>query len=81
MIDPAGSGPGITLKLCVAILRGEAEEIGEIGETEEEFLELKEKRLRDDLPVNIFARLPSRREIIQHTKAASYIISQQDLTE
>ncbi|OQD85544.1 hypothetical protein PENSOL_c100G00993 [Penicillium solitum] len=61
MIDPAGSGPGITLKLCVAILR--------------------EKRLRDDLPVNIFARLPSRREIIQHTKAASYIISQQDLTE
>ena len=40
MIERAGSGPGITLKLCVTILCGEAEDI---GETEEEFLELKEK--------------------------------------
>lgn len=61
MIERAGSGPGITLKLCVTILCGEAEDI---GETEEESLELKEKRLRNDLPVIISAGLRSRREIV-----------------
>ncbi|CAI7620533.1 unnamed protein product [Penicillium viridicatum] len=52
MIERAGSGPDITLKLCVTILPGEAEDI---GETEEEFLELKEKRIRSNLPILIRA--------------------------
>ncbi|KAJ5588572.1 hypothetical protein N7537_011250 [Penicillium hordei] len=73
MIECVGSGPSIPLKLCVAILRGEAEDI---GETEEEFLDLKEKRLQNDLLVSIFAGLRSLREIVQHAEAASYIISQ-----
>ncbi|KAJ5502055.1 hypothetical protein N7463_004929 [Penicillium fimorum] len=64
MIERAGSGSRITLKLCMAIFRGE--EIPEdIGETEEEFLELKKVSF-----------LRSRREIIQHAKAASHMISQ-----
>lgn len=75
MIERAGGGSGITLKLCMAIFRGE--EIPEdIGETEEEFLELKKRLLRNDMPANVSAVLRSRREIVQHAKAASYMISQ-----
>ncbi|KAJ5662103.1 uncharacterized protein N7477_009719 [Penicillium maclennaniae] len=85
MIERVGNGYDITLKLCMAIFRGE--EIPEdIGETEEEFLELKGNLLRKNLPANTLAILKSRREIVQHAKAASYIISQlcvhdQDLSE
>jgi fido (protein-threonine AMPylation protein) len=85
MIERAGNGPGVTLKLCLAIFRGE--EIPEdIGETDEEFLELKRNLLRKYLPANTLAVLRSRREIVQHAKAASYIITQlcirgQDLSE
>ncbi|KAJ5208510.1 hypothetical protein N7449_002889 [Penicillium cf. viridicatum] len=68
MIERAGSGSRITLKLCMAIFRGE--EIPEdIGETEEELL-------RNDMPANVSAVLRSRREIVQHAKAASHMISQ-----
>ncbi|CDM32927.1 hypothetical protein DTO013E5_9380 [Penicillium roqueforti] len=75
MIERAGSGSKITLKLCMAIFRGE--EIPEdIGETEEEFLELKKELLRKNMPANVSAVLRSRREIVQHAKAASYMISQ-----
>ncbi|KAI9934004.1 hypothetical protein ASPWEDRAFT_168282 [Aspergillus wentii DTO 134E9] len=85
MIERAGSGPDITLKLCMAIFRGE-EVPEDIGETDEEFLELKKKLLRENLPANTAAVLRSRREIVQHAQAASYIISQlvihnQDLSE
>jgi Fic family protein len=85
MIERAGSGFRITLKLCMAIFRGE--EIPEdIEETEEEFLELKKRLLRNNMPVNVSAVLRSRREIVQHAKAASHMISQlcvynQDLSE
>ena len=85
MIERAGNGRDITLKLCMAIFRGE--EIPEdIGETEEEFLELKKNLLRNNLPANTSAVLRSRREIVQHAKAASFIMSQlcirdQDLSE
>lgn len=85
MIERAGNGPEITLKLCLAIFRGQ--EIPEdIGETEEEFLELKIYLLGKNLPTDTLAVLHSRREIVQHAKAASYIISQlcirdQDLSE
>ncbi|KAJ6184491.1 hypothetical protein N7519_005792 [Penicillium mononematosum] len=75
MIERAGSGFRITLILCFAIFRGE--EIPEdIEETEEVFLELKKKLLRNDMLANVSTVLQSRREIIQHAKAASYIISQ-----
>lgn len=85
MIERAGSGPGITLKLCMAIFRSE-EVSGDIRETEDEFLKLKKYLLRNNLPANTSAVLCSRREIVQHAKAASYLISQlcihdQDLNE
>ena len=75
VIERAGNDLEITFKLGMAIFRGE--EIPEdIGETEEEFLELKRNLLRKNLPANTYAVLRSRREIVQHAKAASYIISQ-----
>lgn len=75
MIERAGNGADITLKLCMAIFRGE--EIPEdIGETEEEYLELKKSLLRRNLPATHCAVLRSRREIVQHAKAASYMIHQ-----
>lgn len=85
MIERAGNGPDITLKLCVAIFRGE-ELPEDIGETEEQFLELKQYLLRNNLSANVSAVLHSRREIVQHAKAASYIMNQlctrdQDLSE
>ncbi|KAJ5977947.1 hypothetical protein N7501_001289 [Penicillium viridicatum] len=75
MIERAGSGSRITLKLCMAIFRGE-EIPDDIGETEEEFQELKEGLLRKDMPANVSAVLQSRREIVQHAKAATHMISQ-----
>ncbi|KAJ6099237.1 hypothetical protein N7467_000772 [Penicillium canescens] len=75
MIERCGNGSDITLKLCMAIFRGEI--IPEdIGETEEEFLELKKRLLRKNLPATTCAVLRSRREIVQHAKAASYIMTQ-----
>ncbi|KAJ5185939.1 hypothetical protein N7491_006191 [Penicillium cf. griseofulvum] len=85
MIERAGGGSRITLKLCMAIFRGE--EIPEyIGEAEEEFLGLKQYLLRNEMPANVSAVLQSRREIVQHAKAASHMISQlcvhhEDLSE
>ncbi|CAG8372975.1 unnamed protein product [Penicillium salamii] len=85
MIERAGSTARITYKLCLAVFRGE--EIPEdIGETDEEFLELKKALLRKNLPANTQAVLRSRREIIQHAKATAFIINQlcicdRDLTE
>lgn len=85
MIERAGSGREITLKLCMAIFRDE--KVSEnVGETEEEFLKLKQNLLRNNLPADVSAVLRSRREIVQHARAASYIISQlcirdQDLSE
>lgn len=75
MIERAGNSAEITLKLCMAIFRGE-EVPEDIGETEEEFLQLKKNLLRKNLPANPSAVLRSRREIVQHAKAASYMIHQ-----
>ncbi|KAJ5382586.1 hypothetical protein N7517_000497 [Penicillium concentricum] len=85
VIERAGNGLNITLKLCIAIFRGD-DLPDDIGETDEEFLELKKKLLRENLPSNTSAVLRSRYEIIQHAKAAHYIIGQlcnndQDLSE
>lgn len=75
MIERAGSGLNLTLKLCMAIFRGE-EIPDDIGETDPEFLELKKNLIRNNLPSNTSAVLRSRREIVQHAKAACFIISQ-----
>lgn len=56
MIERAGNGPDITLKLCMAIFRGE-DVPEDIGETEEEFLKLKKYLLRNNLPANTSAVL------------------------
>lgn len=51
MIERAGSSSSITSKLCIAVFRDE-EVPKEIGETEEEFLELKQALIRKNLPAD-----------------------------
>ncbi|KAJ5808388.1 hypothetical protein N7474_009657 [Penicillium riverlandense] len=75
MIEHAGRDLDITLKLCLATFGGE--EIPEdIGETNEEFLALKQHLMQQNLPSNTSKVLRSRNEIVQHAKAAAFIISQ-----
>jgi Fic family protein len=83
MIEHAGNSYEVTLKLCMAIFRD-----GEIGDaiTEDELLELGKYLQRKNLPANLCAVLQIRREIVQHAKAALYIMNQlcihdQDLSE
>ncbi|CAG8020643.1 unnamed protein product [Penicillium salamii] len=74
LIERAGSTATITHKLCSAVFRG-----GEIPQDRDEakdFLELKDALLRKNLPADTKAILRSCREIIQHAKAASFIINQ-----
>lgn len=85
MIENAGAGWDITLKLCQAIFRGEAIP-NDIGERDEEYVKIKENLLRRNLPSGTQYVLKSRREIIQHAKAVSYMIIEiylrdKDLTE
>ncbi|KAJ5156344.1 hypothetical protein N7492_009147 [Penicillium capsulatum] len=75
MIERAGAGPDITLKLCMEIFQGH-EVPEEIGETDEEFAALKKELIESNRPADTTAVLRTRREIIQHAKAASYIINQ-----
>lgn len=75
MIENAGSGFDITLKLCHAIFRGEYIET-DVDERDPDYKALKEHLMRQNLPANTEAVLRSRREIIQHAKATSYIIGQ-----
>ncbi|KAJ5493982.1 hypothetical protein N7463_010069 [Penicillium fimorum] len=85
MIEKAGSSAEITLKLCLAIFRGQ--KIPEdIEEQDQEYLLLKESLIRQNLPTNTSAVLRSRREVVQHAKAAAFMIDQlcirgQDLSE
>ncbi|CAG8928815.1 unnamed protein product [Penicillium salamii] len=74
LIEHAGSTARITYKLCLAVFRGE--EIPQDRDEAEDFLELKDALLRKNLPTDTKAVLRSRREIIQHAKAASFIINQ-----
>jgi len=82
-IEKAGTDLSITMKLCMAIFCGD----GIPDETtDEEFFALKQFLMHKSLPANTAAVLRSRREVIQHAKAASYIINQLclcgcDLTE
>ncbi|OXV06862.1 hypothetical protein Egran_05370, partial [Elaphomyces granulatus] len=85
MIENSGAGADVTLKLCQAIFRGE-EIPDDIGERDDEYTAIKQDLLRQNLPAGTQFVLRSRREIVQHAKAASYIISElylrgKDLTE
>lgn len=75
MIENAGAGFDVTYKLCQAIFRGE--KIPEdFGERDEDYQTMKKDLLRRDLPANYQFVLRSRREIIQHAKATSYILNE-----
>lgn len=84
-IENAGAGRNITVKICKTIFKGEAVP-DEIGESDPEYEALKGDLMRKRLPTNVQFVLRSRREIVQHAKATSYIINElylhgKDLTE
>ncbi|OOQ88718.1 hypothetical protein PEBR_11160 [Penicillium brasilianum] len=75
MIEHAGAGLDITWKLCMKIFQGE-QVPEDIGEQDEEYRRIKEERMRDKLSTSGAAVLRSHREIVQHAKAATYIITE-----
>ncbi|EQL02843.1 fic/DOC family protein [Ophiocordyceps sinensis CO18] len=75
IIENAGAGWDVTFKLCQAIFRGE-EMPNEIDERDSEYAAIKQDLLRKGLAAGTEFVLRSRREIIQHAKAASYIINE-----
>lgn len=75
MIEHAGAGLEITWKLCMKIFQGE-QVPEDIGEQDEEYRRIKEERMRDKLSTSGAAILRSRREIVQHAKAAAYMITE-----
>jgi fido (protein-threonine AMPylation protein) len=85
MIENAGAGLDVTYKLCQAIFRGE--KIPEdFGERDEDYQTMKKDLQRRDLPVDYQFVLRTRREIIHHAEATSYIMNElylrdQNLTE
>jgi len=85
MIEKAGAGLDITIKLCQAIFRGE--DIPEdIGERDPEYEIIKRDLMRQNLPASTQFVFRSRREIIQHARATSHIIRElylrgKDLTD
>lgn len=75
MIENAGAGWDITFKLCQAIFR--CEEIPEeIEERDAEYAAIKRHLIQRDLPADTEFVQRSRREIVQHAKATSYIINE-----
>ncbi|CAG7930234.1 unnamed protein product [Penicillium olsonii] len=75
LIEKAGGDFHITLKLCTAVLKGEnAPE--QLGEDSEEFRALENSNLHEGLPKSKSAILRSRMEILQHAKAAYFLITQ-----
>lgn len=75
MIEHAGAGLDITWKLCMKIFQGE-QVPEDIEERDEEYMRIKEERMRDKLSTSTAAVLHSRREIVQHAKAAAYMITE-----
>lgn len=73
MIEAAGGGVDITVKLCKAVFRGE--HVPEnIEERSSEYEELKLHLMQNNLPAGHHAILRSRREIVQHAQAARFMI-------
>lgn len=79
-IEQAGAGLDITLKLCHAIFHGETVP-DEITERDPEYQALKEDLVRQGLPAGTPAIIRSRREVVQHARAASYILNETYLKE
>lgn len=79
-IEQAGAGLDITLKLCHAIFHGETVP-DEITERDPEYQALKEDLARQGLPAGTPAIIRSRREVVQHARAASYILNETYLKE
>ncbi|KAK2476341.1 hypothetical protein H9L39_11565 [Fusarium oxysporum f. sp. albedinis] len=75
MIEVAGGGVDITLKLCKDVFQGK-ELPEEINERDEDYHDLKIHLLNKNLPSGHEAILRSRREIVQHAEAARYMIDQ-----
>ncbi|KAF4343255.1 hypothetical protein FBEOM_2846 [Fusarium beomiforme] len=73
MIEVAGGGVDITLKLCKDVFRGK-ELSEEIDERDPDHEDLKLDLLNKNLPSGHAAILRSRREIIQHAEAARFMI-------
>lgn len=87
MIEQVGADLSITIRLCMAIFRGEdvPDDI-DVGERDADYVALKQSLIRQNLPTNASAILRSRREIVQHAKAAKYMINElcvrgEDLSE
>ncbi|KAJ9165241.1 Fic-domain-containing protein [Coniochaeta hoffmannii] len=84
-IEQAGSGPDITLKLCRQVFRGD-DLPDTIEERDPDYARLKAELLSQGIAPSVQVVLRTRREIIQHAKAASYIMThvylyEKDLTE
>ncbi|KAF4970364.1 hypothetical protein FZEAL_10056 [Fusarium zealandicum] len=84
MIENAGGGYDITFKLCKEVFDGNVVE--DIIERHPDYEAHKRDLVRKNLPTGMDAVLRSRREIVQHAKATSYIfqsicIKGNDLTE
>ena len=73
MIENSGAGADVILKFCQAIFRG-GEILDDTSERDDEYTAIKQDLLRRNLSAGTRFVLRSRREIVQHAKAASYII-------
>lgn len=75
MIEIAGGGVDITLKLCKPVFQGK-EVPEDITERDSDYEELKLYLMNKNLPSGHTAVLRSRREIVQHAQAARFMIEQ-----
>ncbi|KAK2691915.1 hypothetical protein QWA68_009173 [Fusarium oxysporum] len=76
MIENVGGGLDITLKLCKDVFRGGKEPPEEIGERDPDYEQLEIYLSNNDLPCKHADILQSYREIVQHAKAARFMIKQ-----
>ncbi|KAF5586402.1 hypothetical protein FPANT_7247 [Fusarium pseudoanthophilum] len=76
MIEHVGGGLDITLKLCKDVFRGGKEPPEEISEDDPEYEQLDLYLYNKDLPCKHADILQAYREIVQHAKAARYMIEQ-----
>ncbi|PNP80054.1 hypothetical protein FNYG_06764 [Fusarium nygamai] len=76
MIENVGGGLDITLKLCKDVFRGGKEPPEEISEHDPYYQQLDLYLYNKDLPCKHSDIIQSYREIVQHAKAARYMIEQ-----
>ncbi|KAF5571629.1 hypothetical protein FPHYL_376 [Fusarium phyllophilum] len=76
MIENVGGGLDITLKLCKDVFRGGKEPPEEISEDDPDYEQLDLYLYNKDLPCKHANILQSYREIVQHAKAARFMIEQ-----